>query len=104
MVGGDGAHVHLENVPHIEFCTLPGQHIPGISMLPGHFVGQRNALGLGGENVIVLRGFLQQLLGAGHGQLRVAENNETCDGQVLIHRADGKVPLQTGNSHVIIHG
>ena len=67
-------------------------------------MGQRDALGLGGDDVVILRRPGQQLPGTGHGQLLVAEDDKTGDGQLVIQRADGQIPFQPCNFHSIVHG
>ena len=66
-------------------------------------MGQRNALCLGSEDVIVFRCPLQQLPGALHGQLLVAENYETGNIQLVGNGTDGQVAGQTCNIHLVIH-
>ena len=60
---------------------------------------QGDAFGLGGEHVIkALRVHqLQKLPGARHGQLRVAEDHECGDVEIVRHLADGQLTLQSGH-------
>ena len=74
--GGDGIDGDGEDVPHVQLGSLPGKNILGITGLTGHFMGQGNALGFGGENVVIFRGTLQQLPGTGYGQLLIAKDYE----------------------------
>ena len=67
-------------------------------------MGQRNALGLCGDDVVVLRGLLQQLPGAGHGELLIAEDHKAGNGKGIVDRADGQLPLQACHIHGIVHG
>jgi hypothetical protein len=67
-------------------------------------MGQRNALGLGGDDIVILRSPLEQLPGAGHGQLLVTENHEAGDGQRIIEFADGQISFKTCHGHGIEHG
>ena len=65
-----------------------------------------DALGLGGEHVVVAvrRDALQQGGGAGHGELRVAEDDERADVQLVADLAQRQLPLQPGNLHGVCHG
>ena len=67
-------------------------------------MSQRNALGFGGDDVVVFGGARQQLPGAGDGQFLVAEDYKARNGEFIVDRADGKIPLQACNFHMIIHG
>jgi hypothetical protein len=66
---------------------------------------QGDTFGLGGEEIIVaiLGNKLQQLPGAGHGQLRVSEADECADVQIVGDFAQGQLPLQTGYGNGIRH-
>ena len=92
--GGDGMHRNAENVPHVQLGGFPCQHVLLIPGLTGHLVGQRNALGLRGDDVVIFRRAFQQLPGAGHGQLLIAEDYKSGNGQRIIYRADGQIPLK----------
>ena len=98
-------NAHFKNAGHIEFGLFPGYKIVAVTILTGHFVGQRNAFGLGCDDVIVFRSPLQQGFGTGYRQGCVAKNDKGPDGQVFIHRTDGELTLQAGDGHgVIMHG
>ena len=102
--GGDGLHGDAEDIPHVKLGAFPGEEILFVPILPRHFVGERNALCFGGDQVVVFRRLCKQLLGACNGQFRVAKNYETGNGQCVRYRADGKIPLETGNAHMMVHG
>ena len=64
---------------------------------------QGNALGLGGEEIVILlRGNqLQQVAGAGDGQLRVAKADKSADVQIVGDLAKGQFALETRDLHGI---
>ena len=64
---------------------------------------QRNTLGLGGKEVIILDplGQLEQVAGAGDGQFRVAKHDERADIQLVVDLANGKLAGQPRNVHRI---
>ena len=103
--GGDGAILHMDGIGHIGLGALPGDEVLLGAGLPGHFVDQGDALGLGGEEVVVLLILhqLQQVTGAGHRQLRITETDECTDIQIIRNLADGKFPLQARHGHGIGH-
>ena len=93
----------MDGVGHIDLGSLPGDKVLLRAGLAGHLVDQGNALGLGSKDVVIAVGGnqLQQLPGAGHSQLRVAEADERADVQVVRDPADGQFPFQAGNFHGI---
>ena len=104
--GGDGADGDVDGVGHVDLGPLPGDEVLLRAGLAGHLVDQGDGLGLGGEHVVVaVRGdLLQQGLGAGYGELRVAEHDERADVEVVADLAEGELALQAGNAHGISHG
>ena len=64
---------------------------------------QRDALGLGGDHIIIRRSQLQQFLCRRRGQFRVAKDDEGSDIQVIRHAAQGQVTIQSGNVHGVVH-
>ena len=68
-----------------------------------HFVDQRDALGLGGDHVIVRGDLLQQSLGAGGGQLGVTEDDEGADHQLVGQGAEGEGAVTARDGHVVVH-
>lgn len=62
-----------------------------------HLVDEGDGLCLSGEEVIVVDalGELQELFCAAHGQLRVAEHDESTDIKIVRYLADGKVAVKT---------
>ena len=83
--GGDGPDGDVDGVGHVDLGPLPGDEVLLRPALAGHLVDEGDALGLGGEHVVIAAGgdALQQLLGAGHGELRVAEDHERADVEVV---------------------
>ena len=84
-----GLILNDDRLTHIQLRTFAGGN-PVFSALARHFVGQRNALGLRGDDVVIFRRALQQLPGAGHGQLLIAEDHKSGNGQRIVYRADGQ--------------
>ena len=51
--GGNGVDGHVKYAGHVQLGSLPGQHVFLVSVLPGHLVDQGDALGLGGDEVVI---------------------------------------------------
>ena len=101
VVGGDGAHLGGEDVLHVELRTLAGEHIPLVAQQARHLADQRNALGFGGDQHVVLGTARVQRGCAGGGQLGVAEDHERADLHRLADRAQGQTALKARDGHRI---
>ena len=71
LFGGNRAKLGFKHAGHIELGVLAGDEVIGILMQAGHLVGQRDALGLSSDEVVIFGGLVQQSLGAGSGELAV---------------------------------
>ena len=99
--GGDGFDGGFKQITHIQLGGLAGQDVLGVAGLAGHFVGQGDALGLGGDDVVVFGGPLQQFPGTGNGQFRVSKADECANIQIIRNFAKGQFPLHTCDFHGI---
>ena len=72
----DGLIFDDDRLTHIQLRTFAGGN-PVFAALARHFVGQRDALGLGGQDHVKLGGFFQQSCGACLGQLHITEHDES---------------------------
>ena len=72
----DGLILDDDRLTHIQLRTFAGGN-PVFAALARHFVGQRDALGLGGQDHVKLGGFFQQSCGACLGQLHITEHDES---------------------------
>ena len=96
----DGLILDDDRLTHIQLRTLAGGN-PVFAALARHFVGQRDALGLGGQDHVKLGGFFQQSCGACLGQLHITEHDESGNIHVVIDLADGQLTGQTRNVQCI---
>ena len=103
MPGGDGTHLGGKHVPHIQFRRFARQKVALFTRQAGHFADQGNALGFGGDHHIVLGNELVQFPRAGHGQFRIAENDEGADHHVVADGAERKLARQAGDLQGIVH-
>jgi len=83
----DGAILHGDGVGHIDLGALTRDEILLRAALTRHLVNEGNGLGLGGEQIVVVQLLrqLEEVAGAGDGQLGVAEHDESADVEVLRH-------------------
>ena len=100
---GDGLIVDRDGVGHVDLGALARDKILFRAALARHLVDEGDGLCLSGEEVIVVDalGELQELFRAAHGQLRVAEHDESTDIKIVRYLADGKVAVKTRDMHRI---
>ena len=97
---GDGLVLNDDRLTHIQLRAFACRD-PVFAALACHFIGQRNTLGLGGQNHIKLRRLFQQSSGAGLGQLHIAEHDKSSNVQVIIDLADGQFTGQARDMQCI---
>ena len=102
---GDGAVLHGDGVGHIDLGALTRDEILLRAALTRHLVNEGNGLGLGSEQIVVVQLLrqLEEVAGAGDGQLGVAEHDEGADVEVLRHLANGEIADEARNVHGIGH-
>ena len=85
---------------HIELDALAGKDIL-LAGLTGHFVSQRNTLGLCGDQQIEVTHTLEQFLRAADCHLHITKHYKAGNGQIVVQRADGQVTFQTSYMQLI---
>ena len=74
--GGNGLIFHHNGVRHIQLDALACTNVR-LAALTAHLVGQRDALGLSGEQDVKLRALLEQLGSSSHSELSVPQHDES---------------------------
>ena len=95
-----GLILNDDRLTHIQLRAFACRD-PVFAALACHFIGQRDTLGLGGQDHIKLRRLFQQSSGAGLGQLHIAEHDKSSNVQVIIDLADGQFTGQARDMQCI---
>ena len=99
----DGVYLIGDDIAHIELDRLACEEICRVAMLAGHFMSKRNTLGFSCDDVIILRCALEKLGSAGCCQFAVSENDECSDLEFVCQRAKGKLAVEAGDIHFVVH-
>ena len=102
MVGGDGAHLHADDILHIELDAFARKHPLFASQLTRHFISKRDALAFRRDEIIKLRRFFEQLGRACLRQLAVAKNHKSANGKLVVQRANRQITLTASDCHMIV--
>ena len=98
LVRGNGADLHGNGVRHIQLGIFPGNVIR-FAALSGHFIHQRDALGLRRDQHIEFRRLFQQLLCRSDRDFHIPENHESRDAHMLVKTAERQIPFESRNGH-----